>query len=209
VALLDSDAQARRKRHLLGASLFAFLFWVCLGTVVNASLQDLPDESWRGSHLIKGFYFSVITLTTVGFGDFVPRTSAGKVFVIFYILVGVPISVNALEKIVRSIFGDDDEGKNVDLVKGLNGKKLQTMLDFQTEMYNAGCGNSVDGEVSRYEFMMFVLVRNGIVEMDTVEAIMHNFDELDASQTNSLEVNDLQGRLSKSQHDDGGEGNTV
>jgi hypothetical protein len=197
VALLDKDAQAKRKRDVKLASLVAFLFWVSLGTCANAWLQDLPTDVWRGSALVKGFYFSVITLTTVGFGDFVPSTTCGKLFTIFYILIGVPISVNALGHMIGHIWGEDEESQNVDLVKGLSEKKLKTMLQFQEDMANVGCNNEVDGQVSRFEFMMFVLVRNGIVEMDTMEAIMHNFDELDATKTEALELQDLQARLSQ------------
>jgi len=188
-----------KKRKIVVASLMAFLFWVGIGTVINAWLRDLPLSEWRGSHLVKGFYFSVITLTTVGFGDYVPSTVLGKVFDIFYILIGVPISVNALGVMVSFIWTQDDESQNVDLVKGLNEKKLKTMLQFQNDMYNAGCKNEVDGQVSRFEFMMFVLVRNGIVETDTMEAIMANFDELDVAQTNTLTIEDLEVRLSRSQ----------
>lgn len=207
VALLDKEAHRRRKGRVLFASVVAFLFWVFLGTVANAWLRDLPDAAWKGSHYVKGFYFSVITLTTVGFGDFVPKSTGGKVFDIFYILIGVPISVNALGQIVRSIYGEDAEAQHVDLVKGLNEKKLQTMLQFQMEMFNAGCRNDVDGQVSRFEFMMFVLFRNGIVDMDTMKAIMQNFDELDTARTNALEVVDLQVRLSQSDDgDESGEG---
>ena len=40
---------------------------------------------------LDSLYFSVITLTTVGYGDFAPKTDAGKVFTIIYILVGLGI----------------------------------------------------------------------------------------------------------------------
>ena len=46
-------------------------------------------------HLIEGWsyldsvYFSAITLTTIGYGDFSPKTDAGKLFTIIYIGVGV------------------------------------------------------------------------------------------------------------------------
>ena len=48
-----------------------------------------------GYHWIEGFsyldslYVTVTTLTTVGYGDFVPHTPAGKVFTVFLILGGV------------------------------------------------------------------------------------------------------------------------
>ncbi|MEP1033087.1 potassium channel family protein [Ekhidna sp.] len=45
-------------------------------------------EGWS---YLDAFYFSFITLTTIGFGDFAPQTDAGKVFTIIYILIGVGI----------------------------------------------------------------------------------------------------------------------
>jgi voltage-gated potassium channel len=48
-------------------------------------------------HYIEGWswidaaYFSVITLTTIGYGDFSPTTDLGKLFTIGYIIVGVGV----------------------------------------------------------------------------------------------------------------------
>lgn len=42
-------------------------------------------------------YFSVVTLTTVGYGDFAPITTGGKLFTIFYILLGLGIILNFIE----------------------------------------------------------------------------------------------------------------
>ena len=45
-------------------------------------------EGWRW---IDAFYFSVITLTSVGYGDFSPQTDFGKIFTTIYILTGIGV----------------------------------------------------------------------------------------------------------------------
>ncbi len=62
-----------------------FLVFVMLTT---GTLFYWNVEGWS---LLDSLYFSVITLTTVGYGDLSPSTSASKVFTIFYIFVGVGI----------------------------------------------------------------------------------------------------------------------
>ncbi|MFW5899002.1 MAG: potassium channel family protein [Jiangellaceae bacterium] len=42
---------------------------------------------------IDSLYFSVVTLATVGFGDFTPTTDVGKIFTVLFILNGVGILV--------------------------------------------------------------------------------------------------------------------
>jgi amino acid permease len=43
----------------------------------------------EGMSWIDAFYFCVITLTTVGYGDFAPKTTMGKLFTVVYIFVGL------------------------------------------------------------------------------------------------------------------------
>jgi voltage-gated potassium channel len=38
---------------------------------------------------LDAYYFCITTLATVGYGDFSPKTSAGKIFTTFYIIVGI------------------------------------------------------------------------------------------------------------------------
>ena len=54
---------------------------VGIGTIVYRTLEGL---SWTDA-----LYFSVTTITTVGYGDIAPHTTAGKMFTIVYILVGL------------------------------------------------------------------------------------------------------------------------
>ena len=61
------------------------------GTVFYRFIEDL---AWLDS-----LYFSVITLTTDGYGDFSPVTSTGKVFTMFYVLAGIGIFVALVTEI--------------------------------------------------------------------------------------------------------------
>jgi len=58
-------------------------FIIIVGSMVYHYL-----EGWNW---VDSVYFSVITLTTVGYGDFSPQTDGGKLFTIFYIVIGIGI----------------------------------------------------------------------------------------------------------------------
>lgn len=45
-------------------------------------------EGWS---YLDSFYFTVITLTTVGYGDLSPQTNVGKVFSVLYIFLGLGV----------------------------------------------------------------------------------------------------------------------
>ncbi len=51
---------------------------------------------------LDALYFSVITITTVGYGDIHPTNDITKIFTIFYVLIGVGIIAASLNIIVRA-----------------------------------------------------------------------------------------------------------
>lgn len=63
------------------------------GTVVYTLV-----ERWS---LLDSLYFSVMTLTTVGYGDFVPHTALGKVFTMIYVLAGIAVILAFAEHVLR------------------------------------------------------------------------------------------------------------
>jgi voltage-gated potassium channel len=55
-------------------------------------------ESWNW---VDAFYFSAITLTTVGYGDFAPVTSLGRLFTIFYLFLGIGVILGFINFIAK------------------------------------------------------------------------------------------------------------
>ena len=66
---------------------------VSVGTVV---FHLLEKWSW-----IDSFYFTVITLATVGYGDLTPTTPVGKIVAVIFVISGVGIFLAFLDKVVE------------------------------------------------------------------------------------------------------------
>lgn len=73
--------------------LFTTVIVLGAGTLVYHYLEEW---SW-----IDSLYFSVITLTTIGYGDFAPATDEGKLFTIFYIVVGLGIILSFINTVYK------------------------------------------------------------------------------------------------------------
>jgi voltage-gated potassium channel len=48
----------------------------------------------EGFTVVDAFYFSSMSLATVGYGDLVPTTDVGKIFTVVYVLCGIGILVS-------------------------------------------------------------------------------------------------------------------
>ncbi len=67
---------------------------------------------WRteGWTIIESFYFSVITLTTVGYGDLTPTSAGTQIFTVVYILIGIGVLVALLTSIAQAYIKQKAEG---------------------------------------------------------------------------------------------------
>ena len=71
----------------------AYIFVVILVLLTIGTFFYHWAERWR---YLDALYFSSYTITTVGYGDFVPKTDMGKIFTIFYMFAGVAIALYGL-----------------------------------------------------------------------------------------------------------------
>lgn len=76
----------------------ALLILVCI-TLFTGTVFYARVEGWS---LLDAFYFSFITLTTIGYGDLVPTTPLSKIFTILYVAVGIGILLGFINRIAQN-----------------------------------------------------------------------------------------------------------
>ncbi len=57
-------------------------------------------EGWR---YLDSLYFCVMTLATVGYGDFSPQTDAGKVFTMLYVFIGIGLLIAIFTRLAEGL----------------------------------------------------------------------------------------------------------
>ena len=72
---------------------------VAAALVVTGTIFYWRFEDWS---IIEALYFSVVTLTTVGFGDFAPTSPGTQIFTIIYILTGLGVLVALLSSVAQA-----------------------------------------------------------------------------------------------------------
>ena len=89
-----------KEEHTVG---FGILTLVALLTLVVGTVFYRFAESWAW---LDSLYFSVITLTTVGFGDLAPTTGISKLFTVFYVFIGIGIILGFVNLLAKKEFMD-------------------------------------------------------------------------------------------------------
>lgn len=93
----ETESDLARELHAIHLQLrgvgLAAVGVLCFGATFYHFTENLK---W-----LDAFYFSTITLTTVGYGDIVPTTDAGKFFTIFYVIIGIGIIATFANLIIK------------------------------------------------------------------------------------------------------------
>jgi len=203
LGLFDTKGHLRQKRKNVIITLTLYLSFLLFGTlyfgVAMFKGQDGhdPDTHW----LVDGLYYTVITISTVGFGDHSPQTDQTKVVGCFFMLVGIPICASTFGMINGLIYEGPSEPIELEKIKGeLTQDKLEDMEGFVKDLRKQGVGNygnQGENNISRFEFFAFMLCRNGVIEQANIESLMKNFDRLDKNGEGIINQDDVRKQSSE------------
>eukprot|EP00656_Telonema_subtile_P018481 TRINITY_DN199_c0_g1_i1.p1 TRINITY_DN199_c0_g1~~TRINITY_DN199_c0_g1_i1.p1 ORF type:complete len:381 (-),score=63.98 TRINITY_DN199_c0_g1_i1:215-1357(-) len=65
---------------------------LCLFMLLHITVCMLVMAHYEGWDIWTGLYFALVTITTVGYGQFVPTNAGTKIYTTFFILIGLGIS---------------------------------------------------------------------------------------------------------------------
>lgn len=87
-------------RKLIAIGVTFLLSWLIGTVLIHAFEQGHPI----GESYFNAFYFTVITTATIGFGDLVPMTIAGKILTMGYAVFYVPLFLYAMTLVFQMQF---------------------------------------------------------------------------------------------------------
>lgn len=156
--------------------IFSLVLLIMIGALFFCLISD------KEITFVDGFYWAVITISTVGYGDVLPTTKSQKLFAIIFILCGVAIFSATIAEVTyfREYLVE------VRKEKEMLGKMLDVRWINELDMD----GN---GEVQKEEFILAILCKLGVIEKEKhVDRWAHRFDELDVNKDGSLTLADLE-----------------
>jgi len=129
--------------------------------------------------------FTVVTMATVGYGDVSPSTVWGKVYGMFFAMVGVAALARLGALVVDNVMDAAHQAK----MEKILGQTL-TSLDELTVFDSDG-----DGRIDKYEFLMKMLVMTHECSQDTIDRIMGRFAQIDVDGDGDIDIEDFNSML--------------
>ncbi|KAG7343847.1 Kef-type transporter NAD-binding protein 2 [Nitzschia inconspicua] len=134
-------------------------------------------EGWS---LCDSIYYSIVTATTIGLGDFAPKTRHGRIAAIFMIPTLVAAAGEVLAGIGLALIAHRQ--------KQVYQAQLRTGL---TEEYLERMDKNGDGQVSREEYILYMLMEMGAVNQYEIDELCKQFRKLDVARTGYIDKMDL------------------
>lgn len=118
--------------------------------------------------------------STIGFGDLGPQTRAAKAFAIVYI----PLSVAAAGDVLSAVAVTMAKRRQREVYE----KQLKKDLTIE---HLKAMDTDGDGQITREEYVEFMLLEMGLVSRDELNELYEQFDRLDITRSGYLDKEDL------------------
>mmetsp|Transcript_21236 Transcript_21236/g.65788 ORF Transcript_21236/g.65788 Transcript_21236/m.65788 type:complete len:303 (-) Transcript_21236:17-925(-) len=167
----------------LGTAFYGY-YEACACSYGKSHVQGCLDETYEQCVKTGGyqktwmtsFYMSVITLTTVGFGDEVPSTAADRVFATFWMLFGVASMANFLAELAHAIL--------------LSSMETMSRNGMSHELFKK-IDQDGSGTLTKFEFTTFMLVKYGLVSEEDLDLLILEFEKFDRDGNGELEYEEI------------------
>ena len=147
---------------------------------------------YEGYSWIDGIYFSVVSLSTVGYGDIVPKSSEARLATTFFIMLGcasfawATTSVACLPLMART--------------QKMQQKVLSqygSSLDRRELLELVSCGDKNKEFCTKSDFVLRMLLSLSIIEKAEIQMCERRFDILDVTKDGKLSVADCVAEIRK------------
>ncbi|KAF4045351.1 Ion channel [Phytophthora infestans] len=142
--------------------------------IIISIMAGLIVGAIEGWPVLDCFYYTLITITTVGFGDLSPKSESARIFAIFYLPLAVVTVAHGIGSIVNEL-----SARSVMKTK----ISMKELLDMDTDG---------DGKVSQLEYLCYMLVKLNKVDQDDLDGIITQFHKLDRDGSGELDRDDLE-----------------
>jgi hypothetical protein len=120
---------------------------------------------------IDTFYMSVITLTSVGFGDYRPDSQRGRIVAIFWMPVGVAVTGKWVSSVTAFLFERKRQGR-------------ESVQDADSlEEFAKSLDSNEDGELTRGEHHLYWLVTKGLISREALADMDASYKQRFGSRT--------------------------
>lgn len=79
---------------------FHALSFLLTTLLISGTIFYHHEEGWK---VLDAFYFCVMTMTTIGYGDLTPTTDTAKIFTIIYAFMSIGVFVALAAKLAQAL----------------------------------------------------------------------------------------------------------
>lgn len=195
-AVVQRDLSVLRRRYkrdlqdMRWAALTNFMFVWAL--IIGGFVSMMAIENFT---VHDSFFWAVTTITTVGYGDVVPTTYAGKIFTMFYILFGCAAMANTMSIVFMTPFAMRERKNEMRVVEqfesNLTTERFESLVANPLFARIPNLRHNAD-EIKKAEFTLIMLGILGKVKDEDVETAARIFERFDINGDGVLSASELE-----------------